>query len=95
MVASCLCSLVGAIVRKLTLATTYAVGLYIHFLINLCVASYLLIVILHTTHKDTVAVCQNVLNGQQAKDQCNSIFDSIRGLFAGTASFILIVELCE
>lgn len=81
--------------RKLTLATTYAVGLYIHFLINLIVASYLLFVILHTTHTDTVALCQNVLKNQQSKDQCNSIFDSVRGLYAGIASFILIVELCE
>lgn len=81
--------------RKLTLATTYAVGLYIHFLINLIVASYLLFVILHTTHTDTVTLCQNVLKNQQSKDECNSIFESIRGLYAGTASFILIVELCE
>jgi hypothetical protein len=89
------CSLVSAIVRKLTLATTYAAGLYIHFLINLIVAIYLLFVILHTTHTDTVTLCQNVLKNQQSKDQCNSIFDSIRRLYAGIASFILIVELCE
>jgi hypothetical protein len=82
-------------VRKLTLATTYAVGLYIHFLINLIVAIYLLFVILHATQNDTVALCQNVLTNQQAKDQCHSIFDSIRGLYAGTTFFILIVELCE
>jgi hypothetical protein len=82
-------------VRKLTLATTYAVGLYIHFLINLIVASYLLFVILHTTHADAVALCQNVLKNQQSKDQCDSVFDSIRGLYAGIASFILLVELCE
>ena len=81
--------------RKLTLATTYAVGLYIHFLINLCVASYLLFVILHATHTDTIALCQNMVKNQQSKDQCESIFDSIRGLYAGTASFILAVELCE
>jgi hypothetical protein len=82
-------------VRKLTLATTYAVGLYIHFLINLIIASYLLFVILHATQTDTVALCQNVLTNQQAKNQCDSIFASIRGLYAGTASFILAVELCE
>jgi hypothetical protein len=82
-------------VRKLTLATTYAVGLYIHFLINLSVATYLLFVILHTTHTDTVALCQNVLVNQQSKEQCNSIFDSIRRLYAGIAFFILTVELCE
>jgi hypothetical protein len=94
-VSSCLRSLVGGIVRKLTLATTYAVGLYIHFLINVIVASYLLFVILHTTHTDTVNLCQNVLQIQQSKNECNSIFDSIRGLYAGIASLILIVELCE
>lgn len=81
--------------RKLTFATTYAVGLYIHFLINLIVAIYLLVVILHTTHADTVTLCQNVLKNQQSKDECGSIFDSIRGIYAGIASFVLIVELCE
>lgn len=81
--------------RKLTLATTYAVGLYVHFLINLCVATYLLFVILHATHTDTVSLCQNVLKNQQSKDQCDTIFDSIRGLYAGTATFVLAVELCE
>ncbi len=89
-----LCSLVGAIVRKLTLATTYAVGLYIHFLINLSVASYLLFVILHSTDADTVTICQKVAN-QQTKDQCSSILGYIRGVYAGLASFVLAVELCE
>ena len=81
--------------RKLTLATTYAVGLYIHFLINLIVAVYILFVILHTTHTDAVTVCQTVLKNQQSKDECNSIFDSIRGLYAGIGSLVLTVELCE
>lgn len=81
--------------RKLTLATTYAVGLYIHFVINLIVATYLFFVILHATHTDTVALCQNVLKNQQSKDECDTIFDSIRGLFAGIASLVLVVELCE
>jgi hypothetical protein len=82
-------------VRKLSFVTAYAVGLYIHFLINLSVATYLLFVILHATNTDTVTLCQNVLKNQQAKDQCDSLFDSIRGLYAGLASFVLAVELCE
>jgi hypothetical protein len=79
----------------LTLATTYAVGLYVHFVINLIVATYLLVVILHATHTDTVPLCQNVLKNQQSKNECGTIFDSIRGLYAGTATFVLAVELCE
>jgi len=75
--------------------TAYTVGLYIHFLINLSVAIYLLFVILHATNTDTVALCRNVLQNQQAKNQCDSLFDSIRGLYAGLASFVLVVELCE
>jgi hypothetical protein len=85
--------LLGAIVRKLSFVTAYAIGLYIHFLINLSVASYLLFVILHATNTDTVTLCQNVLKNEQAKDQCDSLFDSIRGLYAGLASFVLVVEL--
>jgi hypothetical protein len=82
-------------VRKLTLTTTYAVGLYVHFVINLSVATYLLFVILHATQTDTVALCQNVLKNQQSKDNCDTIFTSIRGLYAGAATFVLAVELCE
>jgi len=85
--------LVGAIVRKLSFITPYAVGLYIHFLINLSVAIYLLVFILRTTNADIVTLCQNALKDQQSKHQCSSLFDSIRGVYAGLASFILVVEL--
>jgi len=85
--------LIGAIVRKLTFVTAYAIGLYIHFLINLIVAGYLLFVILHATRTDTAALCQHALKNSQSQSQCESLFDAIRGLYAGLATFLLIVEL--
>ncbi|KAI0297195.1 hypothetical protein BC826DRAFT_907802 [Russula brevipes] len=85
--------LIGAIVRKLTFATAYAIGLYVHFLINLSVAAYLLFIILHATRTDTVALCQHAIKNAQAQSQCGSLFTAIRGLYAGLASFVLLVEL--
>ena len=90
-----MCSLIGGIVRKLTFVTAYTIGLYVHFFINLSVAIYLLNVILHATRTDAVALCQNALRNAQSQDQCDSLFDTIRRVYAGLASFILIVELCE
>lgn len=88
-------SLIGAIVRKLTFVTAYVVGLYVHFVINFAVAMYLLFVILRATRKDTVTLCEQVLRNAQSQGQCDSLFSAIRGLYAGLASFVLVVELCE
>ncbi|KAI9507447.1 hypothetical protein F5148DRAFT_981447 [Russula earlei] len=85
--------LIGAIVRKLTFMTAYAIGLYIHFLINLIVAGYLLFVILHTTQTDTAALCQHALKNAQAQNQCASLFGAIRGVYAALATLVLVVEL--
>ncbi|KAI9455339.1 hypothetical protein BJY52DRAFT_1103344, partial [Lactarius psammicola] len=85
--------LIGAIVRKQTFVTAYAIGLYVHFLVNLGVAGYLLFVILHATRKDTAVLCQHAISNSQAQDQCSSLFDTIRGIYAALASVILIVEL--
>ena len=88
-------SLIGSIVRKLTFVTAYTIGLYIHFFINLIVAAYLFYVILHATHADTVNLCQHALKNAQSQGQCESLFSTIRGVYAALASFVLIVELCE
>ncbi len=88
-------SLIGVIVRKQTFVTAYAVGLYVHFLVNLGVAGYLLFVILHATRKDTVVLCQHAINNEQAQDQCSKVFNTIRGTYAALASVILVIELCE
>ncbi|KAH9985981.1 hypothetical protein BJV74DRAFT_546556 [Russula compacta] len=85
--------LIGAIVRKLTFVTPYAIGLYIHFLVNFSVAMYLLFAILHSTRTDTVVLCQHVLSNAQSQGQCDSIFGAIRGVYAVLASLILVVEL--
>jgi len=80
-------------VRKLKFVAAYAIGLYVHFVINLIVAAYLLYVILHATREDTVSLCENALRNTQAKDQCDTLFRTIRGVYAAIASSILIVEL--
>jgi uncharacterized membrane protein len=88
-------SIIGGIVRKLKFVTAYAIGLYVHFVINLIVAAYLFSVILHATREDTVALCQNALKNTQSQDQCNTLFSTIRGVYAAIASSVLIVEICE
>lgn len=84
------------VVRKQTFVTAYAVGLYVHFLINLGVAGYLFFVILHATREDTDVLCQHAISGSsQAQDQCSTAFNTIRGIYAALASIILVIELCE
>lgn len=82
--------------RKQTFVTAYAIGLYVHFLINLGVAGYFLFVILHGTRVDSDVLCQNALSGHEgAQQQCSTLFNAIRGVYAVLASVILIIELCE
>lgn len=85
--------LIGAIVRKQTFVTAYTIGLYVHFLLNLGVAGYLLFVILHATSKDTDVLCQHAINNPQTQGQCSTLFNTIRGIYAALASIILIIEL--
>lgn len=81
--------------RKQAFVTAYAVGLYVHFLLNLGVAGYLLVVIVHATRTDTKALCQNAISNTQGQDQCSTVFNAIRGAYAALASLILVIELCE
>ena len=81
--------------RKQAFVTAYAVGLYVHFLLNLGVAGYLLVVIVHATRADTKALCQNAISNTQGQDQCSTVFNAIRGAYAALASLILVIELCE
>lgn len=85
--------LIGVIVRKQTFVTAYVVGLYVHFLLNLGVAGYLLFVILHATREDTDVLCQHAISNSQAQGQCSTLFNAIRGAYAALASLILVIEL--
>jgi len=85
--------LIGVIVRKQTFVTAYAVGLYVHFLLNLGVAGYLFSVILHATREDTNVLCQHAVSNSQGQSQCSTVFNAIRGAYAALASAILIIEL--
>jgi len=90
---SCI-GLIGLIVRKQKFVTAYAIGLYVHFLINLGAAGYLLSVILHATNKDTDVLCQHAISSNsQAQNQCSTLFNTIRGFYAALASIVLIIEL--
>jgi hypothetical protein len=59
------------------------------------VAAYLLFYILHATHEDTVVLCQHALKNLQSQDQCGSLFGTIRGVYAGFVSVVLVLELCK
>jgi hypothetical protein len=85
--------LIGVIVRKQTFVTAYAVGLYVHFLLNLGVAGYLFSVILHATREDTNVLCQHAINNTQGQSQCSTLFNTIRNAYAALASLILVIEL--
>ncbi|KAI0267159.1 hypothetical protein BC834DRAFT_822911 [Gloeopeniophorella convolvens] len=85
--------LIGVIVRKQSFVTAYAIGLYTHFVINLGVAGYYLYVVVHATHKDTVAACQRAIKNPQAQDQCASLFSTLRGVYIAFVVIILFLEL--
>jgi hypothetical protein len=82
-------------VRKQTFVTAYAIGLYIHFLINLVVAGYFLFTILHVTHEDTVALCQHALPNPQTQAQCASVLGDVPRVYAVVVSTVLVLELCK
>jgi len=86
--------LIGAIVRKQSFVTAYVIGLYVHFLINLGAAGYLLFVILNGTREDNDVLCQQALSSHTgAQGQCSTLFNTIRDVFVALVSVILIIEL--
>lgn len=85
----------GAIVRKQLFIVIYCYFLYVHFLINLGVGSFLMWKINHTTSIDISVACQKAITNPDAQKQCKGFLHTTSGVLDGAIAFVLIIELCE
>ncbi|KAF5380443.1 hypothetical protein D9615_004473 [Tricholomella constricta] len=84
---------VGTIVRKQLFVQIYTYFIYVHFLLNIGVAGYLLYMVTHFSKNATVKACQETIQNQQAKDQCTGLLKVTRGIYVVVAAIVLLVEL--
>jgi len=84
---------VGAAVRKQLFVQIYAYFIYVHFLLNIGVAGYLLYLVTHFSSSAAVTACQETIQNQQAKDQCTGLLKIARGVYFVVAAIVLLVEL--
>ncbi|KAG6911115.1 hypothetical protein DXG01_003855 [Tephrocybe rancida] len=84
---------VGAIVRKQLFIQIYAYFIYVHFLLNLGVAAYLMYLVTHFSANATVKACQDTIQNEQAKAQCTGLLKVAQGVYFAIAAVVLLVEL--
>ncbi|KAG6849565.1 hypothetical protein H0H93_007346, partial [Arthromyces matolae] len=91
-VVSCL-GFVGAIVRKQLFLRIYAYFLYVHFVLNIGVAAYLLYVVAHFSANATAKACQSTIENEQAKSQCTGLLKVATGVYVTVTTLVLLIEL--
>ncbi|KAG7098615.1 hypothetical protein E1B28_000537 [Marasmius oreades] len=84
---------IGAIVRKQSFVQTYAYILYVHFVLNLAVAVYLLVMVTKAASTAVVKACQQTVKNTGAQDQCTGLLKSVRLVIVGVSAVVLFVEL--
>ncbi|KAJ7680399.1 hypothetical protein DFH06DRAFT_1162931 [Mycena polygramma] len=84
---------VGAVVRKQLFVQIYAYFIYIHFVLNLGVAIYLLYMIVHVSSTDQVKACQLAITNPSAQAQCTGLLKVGLGVFSAVASVVILSEL--
>lgn len=73
-----MCRFVGAVVRKQLFVQIYAYFIYVHFVLNLGVASYLLYTLVHVSTIDQNKACQLAIQDTTAQGQCTGLLKVIR-----------------
>ncbi|KAH0589047.1 hypothetical protein H2248_004820 [Termitomyces sp. 'cryptogamus'] len=84
---------VGAIVRKQLFVQLYAYFLYVHFLLNIGVAGYLLYLVTHFSANATTEACQDTIQNKQAQSQCTGFLKVAEEVYLVVAATVLLVEL--
>ncbi|KAF9268934.1 hypothetical protein L218DRAFT_970178 [Marasmius fiardii PR-910] len=84
---------IGAIVRKQSFVQTYAYILYVHFVLNLVVAIYLLVMVSKVSSVAIAKACQQTVKDAGAQEQCAGLFKNIRAVIIVVACIVLFVEL--
>lgn len=87
-------SFIGGIVRKQLFVTIYCYFLYVHFLANLGVASFLMWKINHTTSIDISLACHQAIKDPDGSKQCAGLLNDTRGVLIGFIVFVLLIEFC-
>jgi len=84
---------VGAVVRKQLFVQIYAYFIYVHFILNLGVAIYLLYFLVHTATTDQVKACQDAVHNTAAQNQCTGLLKVGLGVYGAVASIVLLTEM--
>ncbi|KAF8806400.1 hypothetical protein BYT27DRAFT_7140869 [Phlegmacium glaucopus] len=85
--------LMGAIVRKQLFIQVYAYVLYVHFVINLAVAGYLLFEISRASDNLEVLACKTAIKNPGAESQCTGLLSIAKWVYLIVALIVLFVEL--
>jgi len=84
---------VGAVVRKQLFVQIYAYFIYVHFVLNLGVAAYLLYMLVHVSSTDQVKACQLAIQNTGAQAQCTGLLQVGLGVYGAVASIVLLSEM--
>jgi len=84
---------VGAVVRKQLFVQIYAYFIYVHFVLNLGVAIYLLYFLVHVSTTDQVKACQDAIQNTTAQSQCTGLLKIGLGVYGAVASIVLLTEI--
>ncbi|KAJ7188159.1 hypothetical protein C8R46DRAFT_1053845 [Mycena filopes] len=84
---------VGAVVRKQLFVQIYAYFIYVHFILNLGVAIYLLYFLVHVASSDQVKACQLAVHNTAAQNQCTGLLKVGLGVYGAIASVVLLTEM--
>jgi len=92
--ANAICRFAGAIARKQLFVVIYAYIIYVHFVLNIAVAAFLLWTITRGVSTAEVKVCQDSLQNQDTKAQCTGLLRVATGVYFAVAAIVLLVEMC-
>ncbi|KAJ3758207.1 hypothetical protein EV360DRAFT_44432 [Lentinula raphanica] len=84
---------IGAIVRKQLFILIYTYFIYVHFVVNLAVAIYLLVIVLHISSTAITKACDDTIKNAGAQSQCTGILSDFRTIYIVVALLVLFIEL--
>ncbi|KAJ7072260.1 hypothetical protein C8F01DRAFT_1103157 [Mycena amicta] len=84
---------VGAVVRKQLFVQIYAYIVYVHFVLNLGVAAFLLYMLVHVSTTDQNKACQLAIHNTDAQNQCTSLLKVGLGVYGAVAGTVLLAEM--
>ncbi|KAL0573203.1 hypothetical protein V5O48_008756 [Marasmius crinis-equi] len=84
---------IGAIARKQSFVQTYAYILYVHFLLNVAVAIFLLVMVTKASSSAVTKACEETVKNTGAQDQCTGLIKVVRQAIIWISLVVLLVEM--